>query len=294
MSRIDLHIHTSYSGDGEFSPEEIVAQCRKQNMELIAITDHNSVRGVSEALKAATDICVISGVELDCTYSGRNFHLLGYCFDHTRREFDQIEQNILQQEKAAAEQKIQMFRMASGIPVVAEEVMKAAENGVVTGELIAQIVLAREDAQRYEILHPYLPGGAKSDMPNVRFYWDFFSEGKAAYVPIHYLSLTEAVELVHSAGGAAVLAHPGQNLAGDDALLKGIILENIDGIEVFSSYHSKETAQHYLEAAEQNNLFVTCGSDFHGEHKPSIQLGGHRAFWEDQKIMAGFRHCGNC
>lgn len=290
MSRIDLHIHTSYSDDGEFSPGEIVLKCREQNMELIAITDHNSVRGVSEALEAAGCMRVISGVELDCTYGGRNFHLLGYQFDHTRREFAEIEQDILRQEREAAEQKIQRFQRACGIPVKEAEVLEAAENGVVTGELIAQIVLAREDAGRYEILRPYLQGGAKSDMPNVRFYWDFFSEGKAAYVPIHYLSLAEAAELIHSAGGIAVLAHPGQNLGGDDSLLQGIISEKIDGIEAFSSYHSRETAQHYLLAAEQNHLFVTCGSDFHGAHKPAIQLGGHGAFWEDQKLLSGWRH----
>lgn len=87
----------------------------------------------------------------------------------------------------------------------------------------SEIVLARGDAQQYEILRPYLPGGGKSDMPYVRFYWDFFSEGKMAYVPVHYLPLPEAVALIHRAGGIAVLAHPGQNLGGDDTLLRACL-----------------------------------------------------------------------
>ena len=270
MSRVDLHIHTKFSDDGEFSPEEIIRQCEACGMEWIAVTDHNCVRGVAEALKAAVKVRVIRGVELDCVYRGQNFHLLGYGIDVNREEFAAVEQDILQQERRAAEEKIRLFRQAAGIVVDADEILAGADNGVVTGEQIAEHVLKRGDADRYEILAPYLSGGEKSDMPNVRFYWDFFTKGKPAYVEISYLSLPDAAALIHSAGGAAVLAHPGQNLGGDDELLDQITEEKIDGIEVFSSYHSREQALHYLEAAEQKGLFVTCGSDFHGKNKPNI------------------------
>lgn len=287
MSKIDLHIHSYFSSDGEFAPREIIARCKALDMELVAIVDHNSVKGVAEAVDAAGELRVISGVELDCVYKGRNFHLLGYNFDYTREEFDSVEQDILRQERDAAKEKIRLFKNVTGLPVNEEEVFAAADKGVVTGELIAQILLDREDAGQYEELRPYLPGGAKSDMPNVRFYWDFFSEGKPAYVPIHYLSLRDAANLIHSTGGIAVLAHPGQNLGGDDQLLEGIISEKIEGIEVFSSYHSRQEAAHYLNFAMRNNLLVTCGSDFHGRHKPNIVLGGHGAQWKDHELLAG-------
>lgn len=65
-----------------------------------------------------------------------------------------------------------------------------------------------------------------------------------------------------------------------------MLTENIDGIEVFSSYHSHRMAEHYMRIALQNRLLVTCGSDFHGKHKPQIRIGGHGAFWEDDKLMA--------
>lgn len=285
MSKIDLHIHSNCSDDGELTPQEIVARCKEQDMELIAITDHNSVRGVSEAMAVSDGLRILSGVELDCTYHGRNFHLLGYSFDHNREEFTKIEQDILKQEQAAAEQKISLFCKASGIPVDVKKVLDAAQNGVVTGELIAQIVLARADAERYELLHPYLSGGAKSDMPNVRFYWDFFSEGKAAYVPISYLSLPDAAALIHSVGGFAVLAHPGQNLVPGDKLLSLLLTEKIDGIETFSSYHSKEVSAYYMEIARSHHKIITCGSDFHGKHKPDIRIGGHGALWDDSRLF---------
>lgn len=291
MSRVDLHIHTKFSDDGEFSPEEIIRQCEACGMEWIAVTDHNCVRGVAEALKAAVKVRVIRGVELDCVYRGQNFHLLGYGIDVNREEFAAVEQDILQQERRAAEEKIRLFRQAAGIVVDADEILAGADNGVVTGEQIAEHVLKRGDADRYEILAPYLPGGEKSDMPNVRFYWDFFTKGKPAYVEISYLSLPDAAALIHSAGGAAVLAHPGQNLGGDDELLDQITEEKIDGIEVFSSYHSREQALHYLEAAEQKGLFVTCGSDFHGKNKPNIVQGGHNALWSDERLTSELKKC---
>ena len=291
MSRVDFHIHTKFSDDGEFSPEEIIRQCEACGMEWIAVTDHNCVRGVAEALKAAVKVRVIRGVELDCVYRGQNFHLLGYGIDVNREEFAAVEQDILQQERRAAEEKIRLFRQAAGIVVDADEILAGADNGVVTGEQIAEHVLKRGDADRYEILAPYLSDGEKSDMPNVRFYWDFFAKGKPAYVEISYLSLPDAAALIHSAGGAAVLAHPGQNLGGDDELLDQITEEKIDGIEVFSSYHSREQALHYLEAAEQKGLFVTCGSDFHGKNKPNIVLGCHNALWSDERLTSELKKC---
>ena len=106
MSKVDLHMHSSFSSDGEFSPEEIVRMCEAQGMEYIAVTDHNSVRGAEKALKAAAKARVISGVELDCVYRGCNFHLLGYGIDVKRHEFEEIERDILRQERNAAEEKL--------------------------------------------------------------------------------------------------------------------------------------------------------------------------------------------
>lgn len=287
MSKIDLHIHSKASSDGEYSAQEIIRECQQKGMEIISITDHNSVRSVGEAMDMTTDFQVIPGIELDCTYREKNFHLLGYGIDYTREEFTEIEQDILDQEKRLAEEKIQLFTKFTNIPVSPDEIFAAAENGIVTGELIAELVLARENAAQYEILRPYLPGGTKSDMPNVRFYWDFFSAGKPAYIPIRYLALPEAVALVHQTGGMAVLAHPGQNLGGDDTLLSAILTEKIDGIEVFSSYHQPSAAAHYLKIAEQNGLLISCGSDFHGKHKPGIGLGEHGALWDDRRLKDG-------
>lgn len=277
MSAIDLHMHSSYSGDGEYTVRQLIDLCARQKIKLASITDHNSVKSVAEALEYGKDagICMLPGVELDCTYQGKSFHLLGYAFDHTRPVFSQIEQDILRQEQNAAVLKIQKFRAATGLAVTEQEVLQAADGKVVTGELIAEIVLGRQDAQNHDILKPYLPGGEKSDMPFVHIYWDYFSAGKAAYVPIQYLSFPEAIRIIHEANGIAVLAHPGQNLDGDYTLFRRMIQEGLDGAEVFSTYHSKQETANFYEIASEQQILITGGSDFHGKTKPQIALGAY-------------------
>ena len=100
-------------------------------------------------------------MELDCTHKGRNFHLLGYGFDHTRKEFAQIEQEILDQEKTAAREKIRLFQSATGIPVDEGEVMAAAADGVVPGELIAEILLSKKRLDNMNCSAPICPAEQK-------------------------------------------------------------------------------------------------------------------------------------
>lgn len=275
MAQIDLHMHSSHSDDGEYSVEQLVAVCAQKQIKMGAITDHNSVQGVPRAIHLGQEagVKILAGVELDCVYDGVDFHLLGYGFDYTNSAFAVVEQDIYRQEMAATSEKIAKWNKAMGIPLTEEEVFAAADGAVVTGELIGEIILQKPEAERYDVLKPYRQGGAKSDMPYVNLYWDFFSQGKVAYVPIQYLSLVAAKELIQTSGGVAVLAHPGQNLQGDFSRIDAILQEGIDGIEVFSSYHTPATAQYFLDKAKEYNLLVTCGSDFHGKNKPHIQIG---------------------
>lgn len=111
MIKIDLHIHSNYSDDGELSPVELLRLGQQAQLDYMAITDHNSVEGVAEAMTFASqfDMQVLSGIELDCVHHELNFHLLGYGFDHTNPIFVQIRQDIMIQEKAAARQKIELL-----------------------------------------------------------------------------------------------------------------------------------------------------------------------------------------
>lgn len=294
MNNIDLHIHSKYSDDGEYTVREIMGLGKQADIKYLSITDHNSVRALREAFELSDEygIKVISGVELDCTHKNKNLHLLGYNFDYMYPEFLKIEENIKRQERAAADKKIELISRGLGIEIDSKEIIEASGGGIVTGELIAEVLLTRKDSKELKALLPYLEGGNRADNPYVNFYWDYFSQGKAAYVPIEYITLSEAVNLIHRAGGKAVLAHPGQNLKDGFEFINDIIKTGIDGIEVYSSYHSRIDTEYFNKAAQANKLLVTCGSDFHGKTKPSIRLCGHRAGESTDKIVKDLKNAG--
>ena len=278
MSRnIDLHMHSLYSDDGEFSPEEIIAIGKKEEMEIMALTDHNSVKGVDEMTEYGkkAGIKVISGVEIDCVYKGINLHMIGYGIYHKRKEFLEIENEIFEKEMAIAKIKIEKLKENTDLIVNEEKIFKIAAGNIVTGEIIGEVVLEEEKNKNNPLLKEYFDNGAKSDMPFVHFYWDFFSQGKIAYVPVEFRPMVDIVKLIKESGGLAVLAHPGNNFKNCLEIVDDIIEEGIDGLEVFSTYHSPEQIEYFYNKAEKNNLLMTFGSDFHGKNKPHIRLKGY-------------------
>lgn len=275
MKKLDLHMHSYFSDDGEFSPESIIDKAIENGLNLISITDHNSVKANSVALEYIKEknISYIPGIEIDCQYNGLNLHLLGYNFDFTKSCFADLEENIIKEEQKAGIKRIEKIKEATNLYLDAEDVLNKSTNGIIPGELIAEVLLDDERNKDSEILKPYRTGGKKSDMPYVNFYWDYFSQGKPAYVHIEYISLSEAIKMIQDNGGIAIIAHPGNNLKNNLNIINDLIAEGIDGIEVFSSYHSNETIDFFYNKAIENKLLITCGTDFHGKNKPNIELG---------------------
>lgn len=139
--------------------------------------------------------------------------------------------------------------------------------------MFAEILLNDPQYNEHELLRPYRSGGSRSDNPYVNFYWDYYSQGKPCYTEIKYPTLEEVLKMIAESGGVSVLAHPGNNLRGDFEILEEMIEAGIQGVEAFSSYHDRETAEYFLRKAREHNLLVTCGSDYHGKTKPSIKIG---------------------
>ncbi|WP_040197396.1 PHP domain-containing protein [Candidatus Soleaferrea massiliensis] len=274
MNVIDLHMHSSYSADGEFSPSQLMALCAQHGVKTAAIADHNSTRGVLEGMRAAEKLGIlcIPAVELDCTHLGTNLHLLGYFIDPGFPVIAQLEAQVLKQEQEASQKRMELVQ-AAGIVFDTGEALRLSRDGVVLGETIAEAALSIPENRNNPLLAPYFPGGSRSDNPLVNFYWDFCSQGKTADVPLYYISLEEALRTIHAAGGIAVLAHPGNNVKENLPLLQDIIRQGIEGIEVFSSYHTQQQTAFYFEQASKHHLEMTCGSDFHGKTKPKILPG---------------------
>jgi predicted metal-dependent phosphoesterase TrpH len=274
MNKVDLHVHSIYSDDGQYSPEELAELCIKQGVTTLAITDHNTVEAIPEGIKAAQKcgITFIAAVELDCFFLDVNLHILGYNIDYHDIRFFKISEDIINQEKTASAKRLALVE-ALGIKLNHNLIKKLSPNNIITGEILAEAALSDQRNDHHELLLPYREGGFRSDNPYVNFYWDYCSQNKPAYVEIKYSSLSDTVDLIKSSGGIPILAHPGNNLEDGSPLLEGIIASKVEGIEVFSSYHSHSQIQYYLDYAQKRNLIVTCGSDFHGKTKPSIEIG---------------------
>lgn len=271
---IDLHIHSYYSDDGEFSPADLVRMCHDRGITTMAIADHNSIKAVDEARKEAYKyhIQYINAIEVDCTYRGINLHVLGYGIDYRKNVFYDLEENILRQERSCSTKKLELTNNL-GFDIQKEQLDGLSRSGIYTGEMFAEILLNDSRYKKHELLRPYRSGGNRSDNPYVNFYWDFYAQGKPNYTEIIYPSLEKAVNLITENGGVSVLAHPGNNLKGKFELLDEMIASGLQGVEAFSNYHDKNTVEYFLQKSRENNLLVTCGSDFHGKTKPAIKLG---------------------
>ncbi|MCD2501597.1 PHP domain-containing protein [Clostridium sp. NSJ-145] len=286
MSYIDLHMHSNYSDDGEFSPKKIAELCLEKGVKYFAIADHNSTKGVAEAKEYCDDkdITIIPAIELDCTIDGVNLHLLGYNVDYKSDDFERIEENIISQEQVASKERIRLVREL-GINFEDSVIDSLSKNGVVNGEMIAEAAMLFDENKENKLLKPYYEGGLRSDNPYVNFYWDYCSQGKFAYAEVKFISLQEAIKVVEDNGGIPVLAHPGNNVKENKDLLEKIIKAGVKGLEVYSSYHNEKQTAFYKDFAINNNLIMTCGSDFHGKTKPSISIGGISCEDNEEKLI---------
>lgn len=274
MNKIDLHIHTTASLDADYSPSQIVEMANKAKLKTIAIADHDTVGGVSEAIKVGQDlgIKVVPAIEISCVYKDVNLHILGYGINIKNKKYAHLLENVRKQERSGSEKSLQLIKDL-GIYVNMDKLKPLIKDGIIIGENIGEASIYEPENQDNLLIKPFLNGGPLSDNPFVNFYWEFCSQGAPAYVHIEFPDLKDIIKLIKEDKGLAVFAHPGNNISEDETLLYEIMNAGLDGLEAYSSYHSQDQVDFYISHAEKNNWLITCGSDFHGKNKPSIKLG---------------------
>ncbi|MGN1181817.1 MAG: PHP domain-containing protein [Faecalibacillus sp.] len=273
-SYIDLHMHSLYSDDGEFTPTQLVDMCHEAGVTMMAIADHNWVKAIDEAKEKAKEYNMkyIPAIEIDCHYQGINLHVVGYGIDYHNPAFNQLGENILKQELMCSQKKLELTN-ALGFELQKSQLDELSNNGVYTGEMFAEALLKDPRYVDHDLLKPYRAGGTRSDNPYVNFYWDYYAQGKPCYTEVVFPTLQETIELINDNGGIAVLAHPGNNLKGQFEIFDEMVQIGLQGVECFSSYHSKEVNDYFYQKAKEHHILLTCGSDFHGKTKPAIALG---------------------
>ncbi len=256
---VDLHIHSTAS-DGTCTPSELIAMALDSGLSAIAITDHDTVDGVQEALSLAqqTGLEVIPGIEISAASSSSQLHILGYYIDHKNQALlDAL--SWMRTQRATRNPKILSKLQDLGIPVTEDQVSRIAGSAVQGRPHIAQAMM--------EI------GAVKTLEEAFDLY---LGKDKPAYIPKSKINPLEAINLIRGAGGIPVVAHP-LFLERDGIHLDPFIGELCDtglgGIEVWYSDHSEDDTTRYAAIAEKYNLIITGGSDYHGTRKPGVELG---------------------
>ncbi|BAI80261.1 conserved hypothetical protein [Deferribacter desulfuricans SSM1] len=264
---IDLHIHTNFSSDGEFSPLEIYKEIKKRGVSLFSITDHNSIDGVLDLyskVDIADNISFIPGVEFSCKFKGEEIHLLVYNFPLNDERVTYLIDKFKELKIEQAVKRVYKLKEL-GFKVDVEEVLKESNEKGISGVTFLNVL--KKYPENREKLFDYLEGD-KSDSPYTNFYFDFFRKGGYAYVDADLLDYIETVNLLKDE--VLVIAHPGLY---PKSMIKDLIIDGIKGVEVYSSYHNDKFQNEFLLFAEENNLVATIGSDFHGPNiKPDVDF----------------------
>lgn len=255
VRKIDCHIHSNRS-DGDLSPAKLMQECLEQEIDHVFLTDHDTVSGTEEAIIACQKLNIGSsaGIELSSVHNERGFHILGLGIDHQNKILlDELD-------------RFRNFRLerAEKIILELEKYGWKVDNSVLNK--IDGIVTRGEVAEAVK----------DKAMPADEFFYKWLCKDCPCFVGLERITVKKAIELIHEAGGIAVLAHSAKTLEKDLNLLPQIVKEfkilGLDGLEVFySEYNEMQTKMMYALALEYKYL-MTYGSDFH-RHNSLRELG---------------------
>ena len=251
---IDLHTHSNYS-DGTDSPAELINKALAAGVTTIALTDHDSIAGISEAQSALrSGISLVPGAEISCqTEDGISVHMLGLLFDLSNSELLATMEKTRENRHGRMQRIIDRINEA-GIEISMQDVLAELSDGATLGRphladaLVKKGVVKSRDEAFAEMLH-----------------------NKSKYYVAHYSPKpVDAIKLIKAAGGVAVIAHPMASHRGRTISFEtfgDLINAGLDGIEVDHRDHSPDEKSALIKLAAENNLVMTGASDYHGNGK---------------------------
>lgn len=244
----DLHIHTTFS-DGKDTPEEIVEAAKAAGLRYIAITDHDTVEGVTALYEsghyASSTLRIIPGVGFSAGDEQHEIHILGY-------NIDLYDAGL--QEKLEEISEARWVRFTEIVERLRGLGYEIGETEVLTDERFCKAV-GRSHVARVMVRKGYF------DSTRTCFE-QLLKRGCPAYVPHFQLSSEELIQLIKGAGGIPVLANP--KALGDEKRIARLIAQGIEGIEAFYPTYDRQDTQHYLDVAQKAGLLVSGGSDYRG------------------------------
>lgn len=245
IKRINLHLHTNVS-DGALSPSRLIKRAQQIGLDLISITDHDTADAYRMLPADMGSLRIIPGMEVSSQHEGNDVHILALGFDLHNRELMELTEMYL---IGRRERAIKMIALLAelGLQITLDEVVKVAgSRELIVRPHIAQILVNRGYVNtKNEAFEKYI------------------GNFKPAYVPKPEVTVPDALKIIHNAGGLALIAHPGKLVK--NSYVEEFIGMGIDGLEVWHPDHYQYEIDEYTNICLKNGLYLTAGSDFHGE-----------------------------
>jgi predicted metal-dependent phosphoesterase TrpH len=257
---VDLHMHSTAS-DGRLAPAALMARAHANGVQVVALTDHDTLLGQDEAQQAASDLGIhyVPGVEISVTWAGETIHIVGLQVDPAHAGLNQGLAAIQSGRRQRARAMVDGL-MAEGLPDLFEAAQAYAQN---------KDLIGRTHVARALVAH-----GSCETMDEV--FQRYLVPGKPGYVAHQWAGLTEAVGWIRASGGIAVIAHPARyrlNALTHWALLQEFKALGGQALEVVTGSHTVQEARRYQRIALEHGFLASRGSDFHGPDESRYDVG---------------------
>lgn len=253
---VDLHTHTTAS-DGALPPDELVQLAIANGVQMLSITDHDTVSGYLSVKDGVTDMRLIAGVEVSTTWEGIGIHIVGLNFDASHPAITDLLANQASSRQKRYHSILHKLTKAD-MPITAAELIASVGHDHIGRPHIAKVMVEKG----------YVSGVDKA-------FKKYLGAGKMGDVKNQWSSLAETVAAINASGGIAIIAHPNQYKMTRSKLLR-MVNEFVDmggqGIEVISGHQHADITTKYAHIANDNGLYASIGSDFHRyfPHAPSV------------------------
>ncbi len=286
---IDLHVHSNCS-DGSFTPKELVEYALTHDISAFALTDHDTVAGLDEAIACAKElsgkVCeqnpegktveVVPGIEFSTEYEGRDIHIVGLFIDYKSKAFTTHLADFVASRDTRNEKMCALLR-EHGVNITYEDLQARFPDAVITRAHYARFLLENEYVKSMnEAFDRYIGDHAP------------------CFLPREKITPSQAVELILSAGGVPVLAHPvlyGMGSVRLEKLVSVLADAGLVAIEAIYSTYTNADTQEMQTLARRYGLLISGGSDFHGSNKPGLSFGtGYGSLYLHESILEALRN----
>ena len=256
---IDLHMHSTFS-DGTLTPTQLVERAKKNNIEVMAITDHDNVDGLKEGRQEAEKkgITFVNGIEISANFKDKDIHILGYFLNLEDKEF------LGWLKKLQKKRHNRTLKILSKLSDLGIDISFSEVEGEVLGNVIGRPHIAKMIIKK----------GFSATMDEV--FDRYLGDGKPAYVPKVGVDMVEVVKKLKANGAVVILAHPHLISHPDDTMINiidSLVKNGLDGLELYYPNIETRKKNKLLKIAKRRDLILTGGSDFHGLNRANIDIG---------------------